>query len=157
MTSEQAATFSKKIDYELIAPQMGDGTYYSSAQLVTFHKYDGNRRLHSYNTLSQGSVICILTNDFHSNVVAAANTEDRTQVFFFVIGFLSFRDKRLWAPVRRMVSRDGILFRVGNRVQVVRLSPSVRTALSLHICDDNCKVSPSGVFHHSSEILHGGQ
>ena len=146
-----------KFYYELNAPQMGDGTYYSSARLVTFDKYDGNRRLHSYNTLRQGSVICILTNDFHSNVVAAANTEDRTQVFFCVIGFLSFRDKRLWAPVRRMVSRDGILFRVGNRVQVVRLSPSVRTALPLHICDDNCKVSPSGVFHHSSEILHGGQ
>ena len=136
---------------------MGDGTYFSSARLVTFEKYDGNRRLHSYNTLRQGSVISILTTDFHSNVVAAANTEDLTQVFFRVMGFLSFREKRLWAPVRSMVSRDGILFRVSNRVQVVRLSPSLRTALPLHICDDNCKLSPSGVFHHQSDIHHGGQ
>ena len=56
-----------------------------------------------------------------------------------------------------MVSRDGILFRVINRVQVVRVALSVRMALSLHICDDSCKVSPSGVFQHSSDILHGGQ
>ena len=71
-----------KFYYELNAPQMGDATYYSSAKLVTFDKYDGNRRLHSYNSLRQGSVICILTNDFRSNIVAAANREDRTQVFF---------------------------------------------------------------------------